>query len=231
MDILEKLEFFLKEDNPQVQIIKENCQQFLSEVREPLWHGTNGSLPFENKLRVRSAPKNMPLVLHQAIDQAFNSIFGFKARTHALFCTGDKSQANSYGKPYAIFPKDGFKFVWSDKVKDLYLKFVETSISSASNDALKHLLIFFVANDFENIVGDSSLWNGVPKDVQKIYPTAKDALDGIEPNLVKYSTEFVKRFYEPWSLNFAISKKHEIMLHAPVFYATSDPKIISAVFS
>jgi hypothetical protein len=46
--------------------------------------------------------------------------FGWAARSEGVFATGNSKEAAYYGNVYAIYPVDGYKYIWSPKVKDLY---------------------------------------------------------------------------------------------------------------
>jgi hypothetical protein len=59
----------------------------------------------------------------QAVNNAFDEMLkasGFKAlRSNSIFCFGGDSYAVSeFGKPYMIFPKNGYQLTWSPKVMD-----------------------------------------------------------------------------------------------------------------
>jgi len=65
-------------------------------------------------------PKDTPGNIHNILDELFLQRFGWRARSDALFCSGDMSQAGFYGATYEIYPANGFKFVWSERIRDLY---------------------------------------------------------------------------------------------------------------
>lgn len=73
--------------------------------------------PFEAR-----KPKDSNTELHDMVNDAIKH-YGFEAnRENAMFVTGDRSQASGYGYSlYIMFPVDGFKFTWSQTVKDLVL--------------------------------------------------------------------------------------------------------------
>jgi hypothetical protein len=48
-------------------------------------------------------------------------LFGWKPRSEGVFATGALSDTTTYGKySFIIFPKDGFKFLWSEDVNDFF---------------------------------------------------------------------------------------------------------------
>lgn len=73
--------------------------------------------PFEAR-----KPKDSNTELHDMVNATLKHN-GFEAnRENAMFVTGDRSQASGYGYSlYVMFPVDGFKFTWSQTVKDLVL--------------------------------------------------------------------------------------------------------------
>lgn len=88
----------------------------------------------ERSVRKDRSPKDMIKGDHQLLDTWFDKKFGIKARTGALFVFGGSQsglrRAESYGKPYLIFPIGNFKFVWSPKVTDLYVNIGGKNFSS-----------------------------------------------------------------------------------------------------
>ena len=68
-----------------------------------------------DRLPLDSDPK-----FHKILDDSFNRVFGFRARSNSVMATGDPDQASDYGVLYIIFPKGSFKFIWSEKIYDAY---------------------------------------------------------------------------------------------------------------
>jgi hypothetical protein len=44
-----------------------------------------------------------------------------RARSNALFTSGSRGQAQSYGDVYIVFPKGPYTVIWSDEINDLYI--------------------------------------------------------------------------------------------------------------
>lgn len=65
-------------------------------------------------------PRDLSAGLHKEIDQWFNEKFGFKARSQAVFCVGERGNVNEYGDLYYIFPMGEFQYAWSPEVRDLF---------------------------------------------------------------------------------------------------------------
>ena len=74
--------------------------------------------------RTGRSPKDMDYDWHLAFDQAFLKKFGWKVRSEGVFCTLDPDQARDYtenvGDAYFCFPRGSFKYVFNNKVFDLW---------------------------------------------------------------------------------------------------------------
>jgi hypothetical protein len=107
-----------------VEIIERDCKPFLeSGAKRLLFRGMRNKTKTMLKVNVRQdrKPKSMGVEMHNLADKWFDEKFGFKARSAAVFVTGDSSEAHDYGSLYAIFPIGDFKFVWSKKSSDLFV--------------------------------------------------------------------------------------------------------------
>lgn len=66
-------------------------------------------------------PQDTDPMIHDIADQWFLDRFGVRARSSALICTTDFSQANMYGKAtYRIIPDAPAKIIYSSSVKDFF---------------------------------------------------------------------------------------------------------------
>jgi hypothetical protein len=133
-----KFKQYLKENNEMVDFYQKikaiytDCQPFLKDLvkngfdyfkkgDDLLYSGKKNEIPFFKKsIRKNRKPKDTPIKEHELMDKLFNEKFGFKARSNSLFCTGDLTQASSYGNVYAIFPIGKYKFIYSKKIRDLF---------------------------------------------------------------------------------------------------------------
>lgn len=122
MKIIELFEDTITEDNI-IELIKRDCKPWLGKAKELVYRGMQKKVdaPFKQEVRADRQPRNTDGELHKAMDDWFNDNFGFRARSAAVFVTGDFDDAKSYGQAYAIFPIGDFKFVWSPNVGDLYM--------------------------------------------------------------------------------------------------------------
>lgn len=83
--------------------------------------GDQDALSDKIKPRKNRRPKDTPMDVHTALDSAFEDEFGWKPRSQGIFSFGKSSDAGFYGQPFVVFPSDGFKFLWSREVPDLYI--------------------------------------------------------------------------------------------------------------
>jgi hypothetical protein len=106
-----------------IAFIKKNCSPFLRESKRMLvYRGVKSGGPFAfiGIPRKDRRPLDTDDDVHKGVDKAFLNIFGWRARSQAIFVTGDEYQANYYGKLYVIFPIGNFKYVYAPQVRDLY---------------------------------------------------------------------------------------------------------------
>jgi hypothetical protein len=104
-----------------VKILKRDCMQFLKEG-QVLYRGYKSGEDFFSKVpRKNRRPKDTPKKMHDALDNYFNKKFGWKARSEGLFVTPEYQQARDYGSAFLFFPVDGYKYIWSQGISDLFI--------------------------------------------------------------------------------------------------------------
>ena len=110
--------------------ILDKCQPFLKDVVKKkkgkgipiMYSGRKDSRDwFIKPVRKDRKPKDMPLNIHQTLDDAFNKKFGFRARSNAIFVTGSEKLTRQYGNPYIIFPVGEYKYAYNPSFKDLFI--------------------------------------------------------------------------------------------------------------
>lgn len=75
----------------------------------------------EKKPRMDRRPKDSHIKLTAWMDDAFESKFHWRPRSEGVFATGSGEMANGYGhQVYMFFPSNGFKFIWSPEISDIY---------------------------------------------------------------------------------------------------------------
>jgi hypothetical protein len=116
------------------KLIRENCKPFLKESKGGiLWRGMhNAPEAYEiRRTRTDRYPKDTPEHIHDAINDTFENMFGWRPRQEGVFCTGDTNFAGGYGTVVSIWPIGRIKYVWSDSVQDLY---ADAGLSDISGD-------------------------------------------------------------------------------------------------
>ena len=111
-------------DMEAIELVKRDCQAFIKSKPGGLMFRGMKNKPrgiFIQDVRNDRNPRNMKLEVHEAADEWFHDRFGFKARSEAVFVSGELADAKSYGKAYAVFPIGEFKYVWSPDVGDLFI--------------------------------------------------------------------------------------------------------------
>jgi len=78
---------------------------------------------------------NMDSKLSIRYDEEFYKLFGWKPRSEAMFCTSDLTEIDIYGDHmYIVFPKNGFSFLWSPDIMDLYSSAIENKDNRSTYD-------------------------------------------------------------------------------------------------
>jgi hypothetical protein len=86
-----------------------------------LFRNSNKEGGFVSKVpRKNRKPKDTSEITHKVLDKLFYEKFGWRARSEGLFCIGGRSGTYYGNNRYIIFPKNGFKYVYSDNIDDLY---------------------------------------------------------------------------------------------------------------
>jgi hypothetical protein len=116
--------------------IEKHCQEFLQSARKAktlLYRGMHVKTQkaFIGHPRADREPVDTSEETQAMVDNALSKA-GFKAlRGNSLFTSADLGVAEQYGKAFAIFPMDGFKFTWSTKYNDFYSDFISKLEDSA----------------------------------------------------------------------------------------------------
>lgn len=124
-----------------VELIRADCKPFLEQANGVMLYRGMHKTSTYLKMTVRSdrKPKNTSAAEHAVIDDWFNEKFGFRARSAAVFGSGEFADARLYGKVFAIFPIGRFEFVWSPIVSDLFV-----DIADSTGDDSKDSIINFL---------------------------------------------------------------------------------------
>lgn len=74
----------------------------------------------KKKPRLRRKPKDMDQHMQKLFDAYFYEKFGWMPRSQGVFATTSYITSIDYGNPHVIFPFDGFEYIWSAKIADMY---------------------------------------------------------------------------------------------------------------
>jgi hypothetical protein len=144
--------------NDIIELLLTDCTQYINALKScdryrVLVRGSEDPVgmikEYQHNLEFRK-PKNMPISIHNQINEEFEPMFGWKIR-NGVFCFGYDLKMNmnrniGYGFNYLLFPKGEFEFVYStdffDLVAHLYpFDYVSLKdlvfLSNDLNDALK----------------------------------------------------------------------------------------------
>lgn len=109
-------------------IVSKRCSEYLNVVKtmtKPQFLHKGSIKKFKDmgfyKPRTNRKPRDIQPDLHKILDKLFFEKFGWKTRSEGIFATPDYYAATKFGWVYVFFPVDGFKFVWSPDVLDLYM--------------------------------------------------------------------------------------------------------------
>jgi len=129
MNITNKIDMYLNEAKIETigefsELVKRDCSKFLKEIKQSkrfVYRGISGVGKMGIKTpRPDREPKDMSLAGHNYLGKLFKKYHGWNARKEGVFCFGDVGDASSYGDTYIVFPVDGYKYLWSDDIRDLY---------------------------------------------------------------------------------------------------------------
>ena len=109
-----------------IPLIKKTIKPWLSIIKSyqlPIFRGikNNKRVITRQKVRINRLPKDTSRTEHDVADKAFQAAFGWKPRSTGLFVTPDPTNAGGYGEVKLAFPIGKTKYLWSDKIRDLYM--------------------------------------------------------------------------------------------------------------
>lgn len=134
----------LKDGQSIFEFIMKNCQQWFNEIDAPKFQNkvefvewliknkyslyrSVGDLArgtYINKSFDFRVPKDTPPLIQELIDDALQKLGFTTLRKNSLFCTNSIQQAWNYAKkessPFLVFPMDGYKYLYSEVIYDLY---------------------------------------------------------------------------------------------------------------
>jgi len=145
-----------------------------------------------------------------------------------VFCAKNKKAIYGYGEPYIIYPKDGFRFYYSNEIEDIYYKkFFTHSLRFVEDEELQACLLLFMLNEAsynDKLIGKSNAYHNILKDKFGEYnnKNIKDYIKYIEKKYPKSAETFVKRYYKKsTNLNDIknVKSRNEIMIICKGYYS------------
>lgn len=122
-----RLEKFINEatvdDEKMVSTLRKECSQWLEEMGDRrVWRGFKGGVTKTTKKFPRQdrRPLDMPMVVHNTLDDLLKKKFGWKPRSQGVFVANDPRFADNFGKSYLIWPCNGYKYIYNKDIGDLY---------------------------------------------------------------------------------------------------------------
>ena len=201
---------YLTEDEGDAEIkIEKECKPWLTASKGyDVYRGMWGKKDFDKiKVRKDRRPLDTPLDVHNELDNIFKKHFGWKARSGGLLATGDRRVAGTYGEAYKIFPIGRFRFIWSNKVHDLYGRYVE----------------FMTKEGLIYSGGGKWKINQERKDViiAGEEDLSMDRIGEFQGRVFKKLDDLIKKEYSSSNLINAIKSNNEIMIDCKEYYAIS----------
>lgn len=106
-----------------ISLANSKCNKYLMAARgQYCYRGMEGQKEaFANKkVRKDRKPLDMEKKMSARLDDAFNEVFGIRARSQCLFVTGNENLTLRYGPAYIVFPIGKIQWIWSKRIKDLF---------------------------------------------------------------------------------------------------------------
>ncbi len=155
-----KLKKFLSGNHPihediKIRMVLDECSDIIDLYRKTgglFYRGVNYDLDIIEKKYPRNnrQPLNTKREMSEVFDAAFKEYFGWEARSEGVFATSDFYECGLYGNTTGIFfPKNGFKYIWSPKINDLYLF---SSFSSPNDKIFGVIRDNYIDNNIEKAV-------------------------------------------------------------------------------
>ncbi|WP_236179222.1 hypothetical protein [Pseudomonas mosselii] len=145
-----------------------------------LYRGFSGQLTAPEQVNIfyntPRTPKDTHMKIHEAADRWFFEKFGIYARSRALICTTDLSQAFSYGITYQITPEPPSPIVYSTSVRDFLEHQIDLDILTEESirewlDKMNFKLVHNTSEIDQNFFGEvmvfcekfrADLWSSAP---------------------------------------------------------------------
>ena len=206
------------------EYVESHCQPWLSQVGSGLaYRGVSPRVHqnrplFTHPVRQNRKPRDSTWETHQFFNRLIGLAGGVANRSNSVFVTPRLSTATSYGLAYVVIPVGQFHYTWSPGVEDWFSEEKEVRSWWDPELVMKHVhlnRILYALDQAQMIPTDPS--NPLEElhqiryqsDYYRAYQFARDA----ELRVSCYSKQSVNIMVDR-GLNSALSRGHEIMIHA-----------------
>jgi len=185
---------------------KENCDRLLYRGRKsPIfpWRAMKSNI-------ADRLPKDTPKNIHDMLNVMFQKKFGWKCR-NGVFASSDINMVNDYGDPYVFVPIGRFKFVWSNKIDDLWSTIEHSEYAFFPGEEEGMLRDQY---EFEYSEGKSGKWEGkvwVPDE------SWEDFIDIFQTSKKAYYKDILSGYMDD-DLKYAMNKGNEIMFNCDSYF-------------
>lgn len=219
-----KFENFIDFSKEFVKIRKE-CSQICNEyikAGEVLYRATKGYWEDFDKIvpRTDRRPLSTDPKLSEKFDEQFYKLFGWKPRKEGVFCQSDVTDINIYGDDYIIFPSNGYNFLWSEHIEDLWASLISDKYGLTSYDIHPETLMFKVSNTLKKEYKEGGPTLGSREEYQKKFEDEwhKEADKTIRNIVATYRENNMKK---------AIHSGNEVMIKCDYYYVIENTNPMS----
>ena len=188
-------------------LVQKKCQPFLKDwlpiqkrygYIRPLYRGMDVGEWGEKRVRLDRKPESSTREFHYDVDNLMKQKHGIYGRSQTVFVSGDDQQAATYGETYIIFPVGKYRFLWSDKIRDLWV------------DVRRYDYVRDIKREVDKTMMLDATWNKLTdkKDIDKIRGELEDMF-------YQRNQEAIRRavaLYKKTDLKKAIESETEIMI-------------------
>ena len=178
-------------------------------------------------------PTDLTIGAHDWLNNGFKKVYGDKVRSNAVFCVKNKNIAYGYGDIYVIYPKDGFRFYYSNEIEDIYTKKSGVTNLDFVTDidisiAYMLYLLYSINNSYHALkLETSKIYADILKDKfgEYNYKNAKKYIKYIEKKYPDSVEKFIKRYYKKSTdLNDVknLGSNNEIMVICKGYYSVRE---------
>ncbi len=211
VDFQKEFDLYISEDCSQICNEYKKAGEFLYRATKGFWKDFDKKIPRTDRKPLSTDPK-----LSEKFDEQFNKLFGWKPRKEGIFCQSDVTDINIYGdEDFIVFPKNGFKFLWSEHVEDLWATLISIKYGLVSYDINPNVLL----NKVSDALRDEYKKGGPTLGSREEY--IKKFEDEYHKNADKIIRELVATYRET-NMKRAIQTGNEVMIKCEFYRVISN---------